>query len=87
MSFLVVFFLKAIDSDEVKEALKRTTSEAIEDGAFGLPYLAFEKRDNKIEGFFGSDRFELIAHRFGKMELRNAYHKEAMSTPDFISQA
>ena len=45
--------------------LKQSTQEAVEDGAFGLPFLAFEKRDSKIEGFFGSDRFELIADRFG----------------------
>ena len=68
--------MKALESEEVKEALKQSTKEAVADGAFGLPFLAFEKRDNKIEGFFGSDRFELIAHRFGK---KSDFHSTFLS--------
>ena len=52
--------------DTVKNELKTKTKEAVVEGAHGLPFLMFHRGKNQVETFFGSDRFELIAHRFGK---------------------
>ena len=60
--------IEAMETEEVKALLKETTSEAVREGAFGLPYLVFHKRRNEgVETFFGSDRFELIASVLGNV--------------------
>ena len=55
--------------DDVKSLLKTTTSQAVEDGAFGLPFIIINQGKDHLgienETFFGSDRFEVIANRLG----------------------
>jgi 2-hydroxychromene-2-carboxylate isomerase len=53
--------LAATGDSEVKEALKATTAEAVERGVFGAPTFFAGG-----EMFFGSDRFEIMAHRLGE---------------------
>ncbi|XP_039619649.1 tyrosine-protein kinase STYK1-like isoform X2 [Polypterus senegalus] len=48
-------------SQEVKDSLKSTTQEALDNGAFGFPFIIAHV-DSKKEVFFGSDRMELLAH-------------------------
>lgn len=58
--------LEAMETEEVKSLLKETTDEAVREGAYGLPYLVVHKRRNEgVETFFGSDRFELMANVLG----------------------
>ena len=49
--------------------MKDTTSSAVEDGAFGLPFIILRQGKDHLgiddETFFGSDRFEVIAHKLG----------------------
>lgn len=52
-------------NDEIKQKLKETTAEAIERGVFGVPTMIIEKGGEE-ELFWGSDRFEMIAHVIGK---------------------
>ena len=58
-----------MQSEEVKSLLKDTTSKAVEDGAFGLPFIILRQGKDHLgiddETFFGSDRFEVIAHKLG----------------------
>ncbi|KAL5477940.1 hypothetical protein EMCRGX_G024803 [Ephydatia muelleri] len=54
-----------IESQEVKEELKRTTQEALDLGAFGAPFIVAHIGGKKEE-FFGSDRMELLAHTLGE---------------------
>lgn len=55
--------------DDVKSLLKTTTSQAVEDGAFGLPFIIINQGKDHLgienETYFGSDRFEVIANRLG----------------------
>lgn len=52
-------------SDRIKEKLKKATKEALEHGSFGFPTIVCHV-DGKKEMFFGSDRFELMAHCIGE---------------------
>nr|QST14953.1 GSTkappa1 protein [Diaphanosoma celebensis] len=52
--------LQLIDDPNVKEALKKTTEEAVEYGAFGAPTIIVHTKSGP-ELFFGCDRFPLIA--------------------------
>ena len=56
----------------MKNTLKSTTSEAVKEGAFGLPFIILDQRqwpgkggDVPNETFFGSDRFEVMANSLG----------------------
>ncbi|XP_073541498.1 glutathione S-transferase kappa 1-like isoform X3 [Phyllobates terribilis] len=53
--------LSKITSPEIKNKLKETTDKALEYGVFGMPSIVAHI-DGKPELFFGSDRFELLAH-------------------------
>ncbi|XP_039255739.2 glutathione S-transferase kappa 1-like [Styela clava] len=54
--------LVAMTSDpEIKEALKKTTNEAVSYGAFGLPSYVVE-HNGKPQLLFGTDRLFLLAH-------------------------
>ncbi|XP_046642244.1 glutathione S-transferase kappa 1-like [Daphnia pulicaria] len=52
--------LKRMDEPETREALKKTTEEAVDYGAFGAPTIVVHAKEGP-ELFFGSDRFPLIA--------------------------
>lgn len=53
-------------SDQVKNTLKERTTEAVEKyGAFGAPTIVVHT-EREPEAFFGSDRFEVMAHMLGK---------------------
>lgn len=60
--------LKLYTSQEIKDKLKHSTEEALNYGAFGFPMLICHI-DGKPEMFFGSDRFELMAHCIGEKWL------------------
>jgi glutathione S-transferase kappa 1 len=49
--------VQGASSQELKDALKRTTQQAVDRGAFGAPWLWVRNRQGKEEPFFGSDRF------------------------------
>lgn len=57
----------AASSAEVKKLLKANTSEALELGAFGAPYMVISGHEREASGapeemlVFGSDRFEQVA--------------------------
>ncbi|XP_026858922.2 glutathione S-transferase kappa 1 isoform X2 [Electrophorus electricus] len=55
-------------SQPIKDRLKSTTQEAINYQAFGFPLIVCHV-DGKPEVFFGSDRFELLAHCIGEKWL------------------
>nr|KAG8539010.1 hypothetical protein GDO81_021609 [Engystomops pustulosus] len=57
--------LSSITSPEVKNKLKENTEKALEYGVFGMPSIVAHIND-KPELFFGSDRFELLAHLLGQ---------------------
>ena len=63
--------------DDVKDLLKKTTSEAVEDGAFGLPFIVIDQGKDHLgienETYFGSDRFEVIANRLGTSLVHRLY--------------
>lgn len=52
-------------SQLIKDKLKNTTTEALDHGAFGFPLIICHV-NGKVEPFFGSDRFELMAHCIGE---------------------
>ncbi|XP_029959058.1 glutathione S-transferase kappa 1 [Salarias fasciatus] len=60
--------LELSKSKEIKDKLKLSTQEALDYGAFGFPLLVCHV-DGKPEIFFGSDRFELMAHCIGEKWL------------------
>ncbi|XP_034730232.1 glutathione S-transferase kappa 1-like [Etheostoma cragini] len=60
--------LKLSNSKEIKDKLKSTTQCALDHGAFGFPFLVCHV-NGKPEVFFGSDRFELMAHCIGEKWL------------------
>lgn len=60
--------LRLSSTKEIKDKLKSTTQEALNHGAFGFPLIICHV-DGKPEMFFGSDRFELMAHCIGEKWL------------------
>ncbi|XP_061770927.1 glutathione S-transferase kappa 1-like [Nerophis ophidion] len=59
---------KLYTTQDIKDKLKSTTQAAMDYGAFGFPMLVCHI-DGKTEMFFGSDRFELMAHCLGEKWL------------------
>ena len=59
-----VALIARIGEQPVKDRLKANTDEAVERGAFGFPAI-FTKVDGEDQLFFGSDRFDVIAHELG----------------------
>ncbi|XP_056142768.1 glutathione S-transferase kappa 1-like [Lampris incognitus] len=57
--------LKLSTTKQIKDKLKSTTQEALDHGAFGFPLVVCHVK-GKAEMFFGSDRFELMAHCIGE---------------------
>ncbi|CAH2322750.1 glutathione S-transferase kappa 1 [Pelobates cultripes] len=65
---LATKLLQATDKPEVKNALKETTAEALKHGVFGMPSIvAYINGEPQL--YFGSDRFELLAHQLGEKWL------------------
>ncbi|KAI9533154.1 hypothetical protein NQZ68_025548 [Dissostichus eleginoides] len=60
--------LKLSNSQEIKNKLKSSTQNALDYGAFGFPLVVCHL-NGKPEMFFGSDRFELMAHCIGEKWL------------------
>ncbi len=48
--------MKAASSQEIKDALKATTQDVLDRGAFGAPWLWVTNGAGEAESFFGSDR-------------------------------
>ncbi|XP_051921277.1 glutathione S-transferase kappa 1-like isoform X2 [Hippocampus zosterae] len=59
---------KLCTTPEIKDKLKSSTQEALEYGAFGFPVMVCHI-NGKAETFFGSDRFEVMAHCLGEKWL------------------
>ena len=60
--------LGAMNDDEVKVELTRETQSAVKEGAFGLPWSVVHRSKSSDKPplvIWGSDRFELIAKKFG----------------------
>ncbi|XP_018422141.1 PREDICTED: glutathione S-transferase kappa 1-like isoform X3 [Nanorana parkeri] len=57
--------LATISSPEVKNKLKETTESALKYGVFGMPSIVAHI-NGKPQLYFGSDRFELLAHKLGE---------------------
>ncbi|XP_058504762.1 glutathione S-transferase kappa 1 [Solea solea] len=66
--------LELCTTQHIKDKLKNTTQEAFDVGAFGLPMFMYRVNGN-AEIFFGSDRFELMAHCIGEKWLGPQPHK------------
>lgn len=60
--------LELSNSKEIKNKLKISTQNALDYGAFGFPLVVCHL-NGKPEMFFGSDRFELMAHCIGEKWL------------------
>ncbi|XP_068426078.1 glutathione S-transferase kappa 1 [Clinocottus analis] len=60
--------LELSNSKEIKDKLKSATQNALGHGAFGFPLVVCHV-NGKPEMFFGSDRFELMAHCIGEKWL------------------
>ncbi|KAM9782933.1 glutathione S-transferase kappa 1-like [Neosynchiropus ocellatus] len=60
--------LKLCATQPIKDQLKTQTQAALDYGAFGFPMIICHL-DGKPEMFFGSDRFELMAHCIGEKWL------------------
>uniref|UniRef100_A0A8C4WYL2 Glutathione S-transferase kappa n=1 Tax=Eptatretus burgeri TaxID=7764 RepID=A0A8C4WYL2_EPTBU len=54
------------ETSEVKERLKKVTNDAIENGAFGMPWLVVHLPGSPSFSLFGSDRMELLADLLGE---------------------
>ncbi|KAG8551459.1 hypothetical protein GDO81_004122 [Engystomops pustulosus] len=69
--------LSLMTSPEVKTRLKENTEKALEYGVFGMPSIVAHINE-KTELFFGSDRFELLAHHLGEKWLGPVPHKSRL---------
>lgn len=68
--------LNTYTSQKIKDKLKSSSEAALEYGAFGFPMIVCHVND-KPEMFFGSDRFELMAHCIGEKWLGPQPEKSA----------
>lgn len=53
--------MKGTETPQIKEALKKTTQEALDKGAFGNPWIWVTDEKGRQEPFFGSDRYALVS--------------------------
>ncbi|XP_028280306.1 glutathione S-transferase kappa 1-like [Parambassis ranga] len=68
--------LKLCTTKDIKDKLRSTTEDALNYGAFGFPMLVCHI-NGKPEMFFGSDRFELMAHCIGEKWIGPKPDKQA----------
>ncbi|KAG8009982.1 Glutathione S-transferase kappa 1 [Nibea albiflora] len=78
--------LKLSTTKEIKDKLKGVTQEALDHGAFGFPLLVCHV-SGKPEMFFGSDRFELMAHCIGEKWLGPQPGKSAAKLMSSLAEA
>ncbi|EGZ72189.1 thioredoxin-like protein [Neurospora tetrasperma FGSC 2509] len=52
--------MKGTETPQIKDALKNTTQEALNKGAFGNPWIWVTDEKGRQEPFFGSDRFHFV---------------------------
>ncbi|GAM89215.1 hypothetical protein ANO11243_072520 [Dothideomycetidae sp. 11243] len=57
--------LDAISSPEVKQRLSKNTEQALQDGAFGLPYFVATNAKGQKEGFWGFDHLGQVMDHLG----------------------
>jgi len=57
--------MEGTETEEIKDALKKTTEVALEKRAFGAPWLVVRNGDGVEEVFFGSDRFGFVYKHLG----------------------
>lgn len=67
-------YLELSQSPEVKENLRETTQKALDEGAFGAPWIVVSLPDGTNESFFGADRFYLIEHLVRIVKLLTTPH-------------
>ncbi|CAJ0607529.1 unnamed protein product [Cylicocyclus nassatus] len=58
-------FIDQLKDESIEKQLEKNTSDAIDSGAFGAPWIVVHKGDEE-HAFFGSDRLHLIAHLLGE---------------------
>jgi 2-hydroxychromene-2-carboxylate isomerase len=56
---------KLMDADETKQTLINTTNEALENGAYGVPWLILKRDGKEPVQLFGSDRLHIVCHLLG----------------------
>ena len=59
-----------METEPVKDRLKALTKEAVDEGAFGMPYIVVYDHQREPHYFFGCDRFDAIASQFGEQSQR-----------------
>ncbi|KAE9413777.1 hypothetical protein Angca_010078, partial [Angiostrongylus cantonensis] len=57
-------FIDKLNADDIASQLQQNTSDALNYGAFGAPWIVVHK-DGEEHAFFGSDRLHLIGHLIG----------------------
>ncbi|KIH67749.1 hypothetical protein ANCDUO_01915 [Ancylostoma duodenale] len=58
-------YIDKVADAAVEDELRKNTSDAINSGAFGAPWIIVHK-DGEEHAFFGSDRLHLIGHLIGQ---------------------
>lgn len=51
-----------MNTDSTREALVETTNQALNCGAFGVPWIVLEREGGDKTLLFGSDRLNIICH-------------------------
>ncbi|KAM8868913.1 tyrosine-protein kinase STYK1b [Spinachia spinachia] len=77
--------LELSSSKEIKDKLKSATQIALDHGAFGFPLVVCHV-NGKPEVFFGSDRFELMAHCIGEKWLGPQPDKSASKLMSSVAE-
>jgi 2-hydroxychromene-2-carboxylate isomerase len=51
-----------MNTDSVRKNLTNTTNEALQNGAYGVPWLTLEQKGKETIQLFGSDRLNILCH-------------------------
>uniref|UniRef100_A0A914DVL9 DSBA-like thioredoxin domain-containing protein n=1 Tax=Acrobeloides nanus TaxID=290746 RepID=A0A914DVL9_9BILA len=57
--------ISEINSQKVKDLLKKNTEEALAYGAFGAPWIVLKREGKEDSCFFGGDRFPILCNELG----------------------